>query len=250
MFNPNVHRAWSGIKIEGEEIEIRVIPNAYGKLGIDIVALRSITGFDRDSRLTESASDFAPGEVTVADARLDCFAASSSVPYYREGFTVVLEPGMAQCLREWLPKLIRVAVVAQAVERTISFQLGRPINYMIDYGNEIVALIVLDRWKPSDAIEWAAKQPMAGARDAEFVAQFQTETVQHLLATALLPSKPDEPVAFTEAVAKAMDAWNAMSYREREAALNDAHTAIPAVAMRHLGFDVPVPGTANNDAQI
>jgi hypothetical protein len=36
-----------------------------------------------------------------------------------------------------------------------------------------------------------------------------------------------------------MEAWNALTDAERAAALKAANTAVPAHAMRHMGWDIP-----------
>lgn len=54
-----------------------------------------------------------------------------------------------------------------------------------------------------------------------------------------------------EKIRLSMAAWNAMTEAERAAALSAAQTAVPAHAMRHLGWDIPesIP-PALNDARL
>lgn len=40
-------------------------------------------------------------------------------------------------------------------------------------------------------------------------------------------------------IRRSMEAWNAMTDDQRAAALKEANTAIPAEAMRHLGYGIP-----------
>jgi hypothetical protein len=40
-------------------------------------------------------------------------------------------------------------------------------------------------------------------------------------------------------IRRSMDAWNALTDAERAAALDAAQTAVPAHAMRHMGWDIP-----------
>ena len=40
-------------------------------------------------------------------------------------------------------------------------------------------------------------------------------------------------------IRSSMEAWNALTEAQRAAAFKAANTAIPAEAMRHLGYDIP-----------
>jgi len=40
-------------------------------------------------------------------------------------------------------------------------------------------------------------------------------------------------------IRRSAEAWNALTDTERAAALKAANTAVPAHAMRHLGWDIP-----------
>jgi len=40
-------------------------------------------------------------------------------------------------------------------------------------------------------------------------------------------------------IQRSMEAWNALTDVERAAALKAAKTAVPAHAMRHMGWDIP-----------
>jgi hypothetical protein len=40
-------------------------------------------------------------------------------------------------------------------------------------------------------------------------------------------------------IRRSMEAWNALTDAERAAALKAANTAVPAHAMRHMGWDIP-----------
>lgn len=46
-------------------------------------------------------------------------------------------------------------------------------------------------------------------------------------------------IATAVRIRRSMEAWNAMNDPQRAAALKAANTAVPADAMRHLGYDIP-----------
>lgn len=48
-----------------------------------------------------------------------------------------------------------------------------------------------------------------------------------------------QPDTVETKIHRAMEAWNAMTDAERAAALDAAKTAMPAQAMRHMGWDIP-----------
>jgi hypothetical protein len=47
----------------------------------------------------------------------------------------------------------------------------------------------------------------------------------------------DSQIELAARIRRSMAAWNAMSDQQRETALKAANTAVPADAMRHLGYD-------------
>jgi hypothetical protein len=184
MLNPNVQRRWSGIYVEGQEIGIELLSRADGTLAVDVIALPAITGFKEASRLSaERRVDCMPHEVVVSDARLDCFAADHIVPYYRSGFTLALEPGMAQELRKWLPKLTATASVSKAVATQFQKQLSEPIFHLLEAIAYVVARIILDRWTVEDSIAFERKEGRWKGETA-FMNQFDSEAVRTLLDSA------------------------------------------------------------------
>jgi hypothetical protein len=185
MLYPSVRREWNGIYIEGQQIGLVVQPHAEGTITVDVIALSAITGFDRPSRLLgEDRLELAPHEVAVHDTRLECFAADKLVPSLRQGFALDLEPGMAQQLRAWLPRLIAVASASKAVADKFNAQVPPPIYHMLSAITSVVARIVLASWEAEESVAFERRHGVWGKEDV-FMNQFDNESVkQELIALA------------------------------------------------------------------
>lgn len=155
MLSPSVTRLWNGVRIAGQQFEIDIDPYASGRLGVNVVALPEMTGFDRPCRLGDTEArriDFLPSEIIVSDTELSCLSADRYAPVLRQGFVLTLEPGMAQLLRAHLPALGVVATVSQQVADLVAVQIAPPIDHLLDCIPAIAARIVLDRYTLDDAI--------------------------------------------------------------------------------------------------
>ncbi|AEC18763.1 hypothetical protein PT7_0223 [Pusillimonas sp. T7-7] len=124
---PRVVRIFSGVAIEGKEITVRLVSSAYGLIGVDVIAHTVLTGYDRDCKLNypEANTEFHFADIRLKGGILECMSAETKVPFFREGFTVVLEPGMVARIIKYKPLLAKVAVVAAAVERRYSQLIGK-----------------------------------------------------------------------------------------------------------------------------
>jgi hypothetical protein len=182
MLFPTVSRAWNGIYIEGERIGLQLQPYADGRIGVSVTGLPSITGFDRPCRLSgdDSVPYFAPAEIAVHDTRLECFAADQYAPVLRAGFTLELEPGMAQLLRAWMGKLTAVASASKALADTFSAQLPPPVHHMLESVTAVVARIVLAGWNVDHSVAYEREHGTWGGEHG-FMAQFDEEGVRQAL---------------------------------------------------------------------
>lgn len=188
--------AWAGYVVDGTDISIRLVPMSNGLISVSVIAHPALTGFRESCSLggSDAAHYFGLCGITISPSRLDCMAASDCAPIYREGFSVVLELGMADAMRPMLEPLARVAVVSAAIARRVdAIKLARDADrgtyaHMHDFGANVVARIVLDGVTPERAIEREAEVHFAG-KNEEFMADFADDQVQHLLATAALPGQ-------------------------------------------------------------
>lgn len=184
MLYPKIIRAWNGYAISGQEYEIELSPYA-GEVGIYVAALPPVTG--SEYRIAVSYNEqrlyFTPEEVKLGEASLECMKRYEDYTFYREGFTVVLEPGMHAQLKAALPKLFKVAALGKQAELMLSEKCQRPINYMMDFAYSTFARIILDGVAPDRAIE-LTKEFGSKAWDAEFVAEFESGCVRALLEEA------------------------------------------------------------------
>ena len=181
MLFPNVSRAWDGVEIRGQQISILVAPSAEGKLGVRISAEGSLTGFDRACWLTnEGTPYFDPADIAVHDTRLECLAADRLVPFYRSGFIVDIEPGMAKELRAWLPRLAEVTKRAEQATALFARQMGKPIWHLSSEISDVISRIVLDGRTVAESVAFAQIHTVS-KEDAEFMAQFDSEAVQAVL---------------------------------------------------------------------
>lgn len=199
MLKPTAQRFWEGIRVDGEQISIELLPNSSDcSLRVSVIASPSLTGYDRSVRISESDArslSFRRSEVEVSDTRLTCLASDETVPFLRSGFDLVLEPGMAPLIRAWLPRLFDVAALSSGIVKNAHAQLislDPPVHAQHLYGifAVVAAGVVLDARDPETAI--AAERDIARhtARhwDEEFAAPvwaiFNAEGIHELLQKA------------------------------------------------------------------
>jgi hypothetical protein len=128
MLDPAVHRVWQGVRLEGEQIHLQLLPHHDGRLSVTVYAQPALTGWDRTARVTPDKlpNHYAADEIAVRDTELTCLAVEAShVPHYRQGFALTLEPGMAQLLRAWLPQLLEVAALASDIMERVDSSCAR-----------------------------------------------------------------------------------------------------------------------------
>lgn len=207
MLYPSVSRVWNGIHIEGQQICLQVNPQAEGTLTVDVVALPVLTGFDRPCRISgEERLEFAGANVVVHDTRLECFAADRFVPFMRRGFAIDIEPGMAQALRAWLPKIILVASTSKTIADRFIQLHQPPIHHMLDAITSVAARIALGTLHAPatgsrlNLTSWSVDESLRFEREygvwrscPEFMSLFDDNNVRQAL-VALAQSEASQPL--------------------------------------------------------
>jgi len=179
-------RHFSGVFVDGHQIAVALVPNAYGNVTVRVLGYPSLTGFPDRTWLgnSEASSEFAAGGIKVDGLTLECFSTPDYAPIYREGFKVLLEPGMGEKISLALPKLERIAVVSAAIERRFNVLMGdTPYAHATDFICEVVASIVLDGHSVQAALAKAKLNHWAG-KDDKLMSVFNDEQVDHLMETA------------------------------------------------------------------
>ena len=190
MLFPKLTRAWSGYIVGGQNYEIELFPST-GEVGINVIVLPPLTGSDYRVNLTHTDHRlyFTAGDVTVTDTRLECFKSFADYSFFREGFTVLLEPGMRDHLQVILPKLFFIADLSQRAEIVLASKLQELVHHRMEFAREVFAKIMLDGTNPDFAIE-LTKQYGLRTWDDEYVAAFESVEMRALLAEAQAV-KPD-----------------------------------------------------------
>ncbi len=191
MLNPKLIRTWAGYTLVGEEFEIGLNPFS-GELGITVTALPAVTGSEYRIDVTDSEHRlyFQASEVVLTATTLDCFKLYENYSFYREGFQVVLEPGMNNQLAAALPKLFLIAAFARHIEEQLGIKLQRNVRHMMELAYSTFAGIILDGNSPQRAVE-LTKQYSPKTWDEDFAAEFESDAVRALLdeAAAAQPSR-------------------------------------------------------------
>lgn len=175
MFQHTVTRYYAGVVIHGDQIELRLTPNDDGKIGVDIVAMPNITGFDHACSVLSSdrTPEFRPAEIQINDNSINCQAANDHLSSLQEGFSCLLEPGMAPLIRQFLPRLEGVAKIANQIRDFAHSQLmamDEPVHIRHIYGAfpVVVAGIILDGANCTDAVKALHHDPLFKSAPALF----------------------------------------------------------------------------------
>ncbi|WP_198173291.1 hypothetical protein [Cupriavidus sp. USMAA2-4] len=201
-----VERYMAGISITGERIGLDLHPDmepggaGAGAVRIIATGAPEATALDCWSALghAESRGTFGPQEIRLAGDELLCMAARvPGVPQYREGFSLALEPGMAQALGQWLPRLQGASALAKAVLARLAERSGREAwPQEAELVAEVVSRRVLDRLAVDDAF--------AMATDAEGERYFpRREAMYEALHDALVLQWLEQALAPQDAAAQA-----------------------------------------------
>ena len=189
MLQPIVHRVWQGIQIVGEQVGLELLPREDGRVSVTVHAQPALTGWDRVTRVTSEdlPNRYTAGEIAVHDTELVCMAADEQMPFFRQGFSMSLEPGMAPLLRAWLPRLFDTAALASDIVIHVDPMLRAqepPFIAQHLYGlfTCVVAAVVIDGLDPVEAIASERKfAPASGYGDSDYVKplwdMFDTEPV-------------------------------------------------------------------------
>lgn len=183
-------RHFSGYLVVGQEIDIALVPQTSGLVGVAVHAHPALTGYDRTCRLGQEGAqhEFGLGGIKIDGGRLECLHGEPPTQIYREGFSVVLEVGMAKPIQQCLPKLARIATLAKAIERRIEALLGdKPWAYRHagDFILNVLAAAGLDGLSAAEATAQEASSHFIG-KDEAYMALFKDEQIQALLDSVCL----------------------------------------------------------------
>jgi hypothetical protein len=151
---PTSNRYFSGFAIEGEHQGVEVAATLWGKINVGITG--RLSKEDRGVQFGSKAFD--PAEIVVTDKKLTClalhrfesFPSWKALEFFRDGFAVALEAGMADTLREALTRVVPLAAqmrqVAQRMEALLAVREKRVdgFNYVHDAVEQTLAHVVLD----------------------------------------------------------------------------------------------------------
>lgn len=181
------YRVFDGMRFDGRDLGVMITAGTDGWMGVTVEAGPGITGFSQWCQLGSEdgrALRFGLGGIALDGNTLECFTAARSLPLYREGFKLLVEPHMAQQIPQWLPRLAETAVLARAMATAVERQWpeGKPIEHMHSFTSGVAARVVLDELSPEDALQAECTEHWA-AKDEEFVSIFRTGELQHLMRT-------------------------------------------------------------------
>lgn len=178
-----LHFAWAGLEISDERQGVVVVPRADGRLNVRVIGYPALTGLaDTVSLLDAEAPDgFSPASVRLDGQVLVCLEPHPRAPSMHRGFTLALAPAMANFLRDWLPRLARVAMLAQRIASHVSTLLEFATTaHGSDVCAELVAALMLDHKSVDAALIVVAQEHWAG-RDPAWQAAFASPTVRQRL---------------------------------------------------------------------
>ena len=102
---------------------------------------------------------------------------------------MLLDLGMAESLKPWLPKLANVAVIAGSIQHRVAALMSPDgIGHMEEFISNVVARVILDGSSPADAVSTEAVEHFAG-KNAKFMASFSDGQVQAHLDAARLTAE-------------------------------------------------------------
>lgn len=202
----SAHRSFSGIEVDGTDFSVLITAQCDGLMGVRVIAHLADTGLrDRGYILSSEeirALSFGLGHIKIGPASLECFAPSPLTPLYSTGFKMVIEPGMADELRAWLPRLAKAATYAAAMAREVDRRFDEYSPYHLhDFTACLAACIVLDNRPPGEAMEWASSNHWLGrAKGSEglssehlrFLDAFTSAEMQVLMETAWFSNRVEK----------------------------------------------------------
>lgn len=114
-----VYRHFNGIGIEGKRFDLRVYPEKDDTFILRVIAAPAATGFDGYCSMEDSEAAtvyFARDDIKLNGFELSCLAVGlKQLPEYRHGFTLILEGGMPELLKTWLPILDKARDLSKRV---------------------------------------------------------------------------------------------------------------------------------------
>ncbi|NTY41513.1 hypothetical protein [Burkholderia diffusa] len=160
-----VRRLQAGVSLEGPHYIIQLIPvSSADSLGsptviVSVLARPALIADDRNVRLEtyDVRHEFRLTDIAVDVHEMRCLRiAYERAPLFREGFTLVLEEGMAEQLATYLPRIDLISLVATGVSEAVKPKLGRaPLPHEQAVIADVVASTVLDQSTPAQAMAFA-----------------------------------------------------------------------------------------------
>lgn len=165
-------RVGSGFSVFSERLEVLLRPNEDGLIGVRVLAMPALTGFDQACRVQSEGApvEFGMDEISIAGDTLMCLRKIPEAPAFREGFVLDLDPGMAALIREALPKLGQVAELAKELHTQVQPHVQENgWNHLLSFLPEVAGHVVLDGCTTPEAIRRAAAHHFA-SKHADFMA--------------------------------------------------------------------------------
>lgn len=160
-----VQRLHAGVLLAGPNYMIQLTPvssaNTLGSptVSVSVLARPELTGDDRNVRLEayDVRHEFRLVDIAVDAREMRCLrVAYERAPLFREGFTLVLEEGMAEQLSAYLPRIDLISLVALGVGDAVKPLLGRaPAPHEQAVIADVVASTVLDQSTAAQAMAFA-----------------------------------------------------------------------------------------------
>ena len=177
-----VHAIWTGVQISDRRLAVIVTPNGDGRLMLRLVGYPRLTGLREPCSLLDTeARYYRPEDIALADDRLVCLVPSARAPALRQGFTLALDPAMAQMVAAWLPRLARVAELTQQLHELVAALMAPPPSASVmNECAQLIAKLLLDR-EPIKAAIAAALRDLHSERNPLLLSALAAPTVVGLL---------------------------------------------------------------------
>lgn len=196
-------RYFSGFAITGQTQEIQFQALHIGGLAVSVIVPAEHGGWQRHARLGSEGcpSDFLLHDIELLDNQLRCLTAPDWAPYFREGFIVELEDGMADAVLHTMPRVVRVSRFARQLYERMKVSVEADTHWSCLYDqklSDIAGRIVLDDEPARSAIDQELvpleRDALVSARQLEEVGAFRralANALQHVANDPTAPSLPE-----------------------------------------------------------
>jgi hypothetical protein len=162
---PEIQRDATGVCVSTALYQVHLhpvvaFPSEPVSMFVRVFATAELVGYDEDWLHDDKMRGFAFEEIVVTDTHLECWRPpnppSSQAKAFRKGFSLGLEPGMAEALRAWIPPIRRIARVTHAISKEISGTRNRTLtrNEQTRVA-QVVSARVFDACAPDRAVSLA-----------------------------------------------------------------------------------------------